>query len=200
MHRCRWAATPLLAPYHDEEWGVPCHDDAKLFEMLTLEGAQAGLSWETVLAKREGYRAAFAGFDPQVVARFDAEDVTRLLADARIIRHRGKIESTISNAAALLRLRDAQGSFAAWLWRFTEGRPVVSRRNGTERAPGFIPLSARVSAELRKAGFRFVGPTTTHAFLQACGVLDDHEAGCWRAAYSVVPDLWIRHDAVGCCP
>ncbi len=179
--RCRWATTQLLAEYHDAEWGVPCHDDRRLFEMLVLEGAQAGLSWETVLAKREGYRALFAGFDPQAVAGFGEADVLRLLGDARIIRHRGKIESAIGNARALLAIAAREGGFAAWLWRFTDGRPVVTRRAPGEAAPAFTPLSARVGAELKRAGFRFVGPTIVQSFLQAAGLLDDHEERCWRA-------------------
>jgi DNA-3-methyladenine glycosylase I len=152
--------------------------------MLVLEGAQAGLSWETVLAKREGYRALFAGFDPAAVAAFGEAEVVRLLADPRIIRHRGKIESAIGNARALLALAAREGSFAAWLWRFTEGRPVVTRRAPGEAAPPFTPLAVQVSKALKREGFRFVGPTTVQSFLQAAGLLDDHEAGCWRAALS----------------
>ncbi len=179
--RCRWAATPLLAEYHDAEWGVPCHDDRRLFELLVLEGAQAGRSWEIVLRKRAGYRAAFAGFDPAAVARFGEADVARLLADPGIIRHRGKIEAAIGNAKAVLEIAAAHGSFAAWLWRFTGGKQVVTRPASLAEAPTTTPLSVTVSKALRAAGCRFVGPTIIQSFLQAAGVLDDHEAGCWRA-------------------
>jgi DNA-3-methyladenine glycosylase I len=179
--RCRWAASPIMVAYHDTEWGRPCRDDRRLFEMLTLEGAQAGLSWETVLRKREGYRAAFAGFEITAVAAFGEADVARCLADPGIIRHRGKIESTIGNARAVLAIQAAQGSFAGWLWRFAGDRPVVTRRIPGEAAPSFTPLAAEVSKALKKAGFRFVGPTIVQSFLQAAGVLDDHEATCFCA-------------------
>ena len=179
--RCAWCTNDRLAAYHDAEWGVPVHDDQRLFELLTLEGAQAGLSWDVVLRKREGYRAAFAGFDPAAVARFDAARVDALVLNPGIVRHRGKIAATVTNARAFLDVQAEQGSFAAWLWRFVEGRPVVTRRLPGTHAPGTTPLSDRVSKELSRHGFRFVGPTITYAFLQASGVVDDHEAGCWRA-------------------
>lgn len=179
--RCRWASAPHMAAYHDDEWGIPCHDDRRLFEMLVLEGAQAGLSWDTVLRKREGYRAAFAGFDPAVVATFGEADVARMLADPGIVRHRGKIEAAIGTTRAVLAIQAAHGSFAAWLWRFVDGKPVVTRRMPGTPAPGFTPLAEQVSKALKKQGCRFVGPTIVQSFLQAAGVLDDHEAGCWRA-------------------
>ena len=179
--RCRWATREPLIAYHDTEWGVPVHDDRVLFEMLVLEGAQAGLSWETVLRKRDAYRAAFVRFDPAKVAAFTQADIDRLLADPGIIRHRGKIESAIGNARALLEVQNQHGSFEAWLWAFTDGVPVVGRRPPGERPPARTPLSDRISKELRRLGFRFVGSTIVYAYLQAVGVVDDHDAGCFRA-------------------
>lgn len=180
--RCAWCTNGRLAAYHDAEWGVPVCDDRRLFELLTLEGAQAGLSWDTVLRKREGYRAAFAGFDPAAVAAFNAARVDALVADPGIVRHRGKIAATVTNARAFLAVAEECGSFAAWLWAFAEGGPVVTRRPRGTPPPATTPLSGRVSRELSRRGFRFVGPTIAYAFLQATGVVDDHEAGCWRAA------------------
>lgn len=180
--RCRWATTPLLAAYHDAEWGRPCHDDRALFELLVLEGAQAGLSWQTILAKRDNYRAAFAGFDPAAVAAFADADVARLLADAGIVRHRGKLEAAIGNAQAVRRIQARDGSFDTWLWRFVDGRPLVTRRPPDAPAPTVTPLAETVSAALRREGCRFVGPTIIQSFLQATGVRDDHERDCWRAA------------------
>ena len=179
--RCRWASREPLIAYHDTEWGVPVHDDRTLFEMLVLEGAQAGLSWEIVLRKRAGYRAAFAGFDPARVAAFTEADVERLAGDPAIVRHRGKIEAAIGNARAFLRVQETHGSFDAWLWRFTGGKPVVLRRRDDERPAARTALSDLVSKELGRMGFRFVGSTIVHAYLQAVGVVDDHEAGCFRA-------------------
>jgi DNA-3-methyladenine glycosylase I len=182
--RCAWAHgahDQSYHDYHDQEWGVPQHDDHMLFEMLTLEGAQAGLSWRTILNKRAGYRALFAGFDPAVVAGFDAARVATLLADARIVRHRGKIESTIGNAAAFLAVQREFGSFAAYLWGFVEGKPVVTRRPMDAGPPARTELSDRISADLRRRGFRFVGSTIIYAYLQATGVVDDHQIGCFRA-------------------
>jgi DNA-3-methyladenine glycosylase I len=177
--RCAWAdSDPLLAAYHDEEWGVPVHNDAALFELLTLEGAQAGLSWLTVLRKREGYRNAFAGFDPGAVARFGERDVARLLGDAGIIRHRGKIEATVANARAVLGVQEELGSLDALVWSFVDGTPVVNRSSSV---PAETPTSRALSKELRRRGFRFVGPTTAYAFMQAAGLADDHAAGCFRA-------------------
>ena len=183
MLRCSWAGTdPLLVAYHDEEWAVPVHDDASLFELLTLEGAQAGLSWLTVLRKREGYRRMFAGFDPVAVADFGDADVTRLLGDPGIVRHRGKIESTVSNARAVLAVQEELGSLAALVWSFVDGAPLVNRPRTLAGIPAETPLSRALSKELRRRGFRFVGPTTVYAFMQAAGLVDDHLVTCFRAA------------------
>lgn len=179
--RCAWARREPEITYHDTEWGVPHHDDSLLFELLTLEGAQAGLSWETVLRKREGYRAAFEGFDPAAVARFDAVRVDALVADARIIRHRGKIRATVSNAAAFLVVQREYGSFDAYLWGFVDGRPIVTHRAEGESLPARTELSDRVSKALKARGFTFVGSTIVYAYLQATGVVDDHAASCFRA-------------------
>jgi DNA-3-methyladenine glycosylase I len=179
--RCPWATREPEIAYHDTEWGVPEHDDHRLFELLTLEGAQAGLSWETVLKKRAGYRTAFAQFDPAAVARFDTARVDALVANRQIVRHRGKIASTISNAAAFLRVQAEFGSFAVYLWAFVGGIPVVTRRAADQELPGSTPLSDAISKDLGKRGFRFAGPTIVYAFLQATGVVDDHRATCFRA-------------------
>ena len=179
--RCRWARGDLDVRYHDEEWGVPLRDDRKLFELLTLEGAQAGLSWSTVLARREGYREAFDGFDPAEVARYDAARRRRLLGDARIIRHRGKIDAAVANARAFLEIQREHGSFAAYLWAFVAGRPIVNRPRGMRGVPARTPLSDRISKDLKRLGFRFVGSTIVYAYLQAVGVVDDHLASCFRA-------------------
>jgi DNA-3-methyladenine glycosylase I len=179
--RCPWAGTdPLYVAYHDEEWGVPSRDDRHLFEMLILEGAQAGLSWITVLRKREGYRKAFAGFDPAKVARFGPGDVERLLGDPGIIRNRLKVESAIGNARAFLSLQNEAGSFAAWLWAFVDGRPVKNDFREIREVPARTPLAERISKDLLKRGFRFVGPTIVYAFLQAVGVVNDHLVTCPR--------------------
>jgi DNA-3-methyladenine glycosylase I len=167
MKRCAWARSPAMIEYHDREWGVPVHDDRVLFEFITLEGAQAGLSWETILAKREAYRRAFAGFDPAKVARFTAARRTRLMQDAGIVRNRLKIDSTITNAAAFLAVQKEFGSFDRFLWDFVRGK----RKTG---------LSDALSKELKRRGFRFVGSTICYAFMQAVGVVDDHVAGCFR--------------------
>ena len=180
--RCRWARREPEITYHDTEWGMPEHSDRALFELLTLEGAQAGLSWETILRKRDGYRAAFADFDPAAVAAFDAARIEALVADPGIVRHRGKIVATVTNAAAFLALQAEHGSFAAWLWAHVDGRPVVQRRAADEPAIARAPLSDAISAHLRKRGFKIVGSTIVYAFLQATGVVDDHEACCFRAA------------------
>ena len=181
--RCFWAQTdPLLRAYHDEEWGVPLHDDQRWYEKLLLDGAQAGLSWLTILRKREGYRQAFAGFDPARVARFTAADATRLMGDAGIVRNRLKIQSAITNARAFLSLAEAEGSFDAWIWRFVGGEPI----RGTARGRGDIlartPLSDALSKELKKRGFNFVGSTIVYAFMQASGLVNDHLIGCFRRA------------------
>ena len=179
--RCEWAGTePLMVAYHDDEWGVPTRDDRALFELLTLEGAQAGLSWRTILNKREGYRRAFAGFDPERVARFAERDVDRLLDDASIVRHRGKIDSTINNAQRILAVQDELGSFDAYVWSFVDGTPVVGRWKELGDLPTTTPISTALSRDLKHRGFRFVGPTTVYAFMQAAGLVDDHVVSCFR--------------------
>jgi DNA-3-methyladenine glycosylase I len=179
--RCAWAGEdPLMIAYHDEEWGRPVHDDRVLFEFLVLEGAQAGLSWSTVLGKREGYRQAFAGFDVEKVARFGAADVKRLMGDAGIVRNRLKIESTIENARHLREVAWELGSFDAYLWRFVGGKQLRARRRTMKDVPATSPESDALSKDLKKRGFRFVGSTITYAFMQAVGMVGDHVEGCWR--------------------
>ena len=170
-----------MVAYHDDEWGTPEHDDRRLFELLTLEGAQAGLSWATILRKRDGYRAAFAGFDPGTVAGFGPDDVERLLLDTRIVRHRGKIESTVSNAACVLATQDDVGSLDALVWSFVGNAPLRRHPRTTDDLPAQTDEARRLSGELKRRGFRFVGPTTVYAFMQAAGLVDDHVAGCFRA-------------------
>lgn len=179
--RCAWASgDALYHAYHDEEWGVPSTDDAHLFECLTLEGAQAGLSWRTILNKREGYRRAFKGFDPAAVARMRASSVERLLADPGIVRHRGKIESTLSNAKCVIQLQREFGSFARYLWDFVGGRPLQNRFEDSSQHPSETDVSRTMSRALKKRGFRFVGPTTCYAFMQATGMVNDHQVSCFR--------------------
>ena len=179
--RCAWAGTdPLMVAYHDDEWGVPVHDDHRHFGLLTLEGAQAGLSWTTILRKREGYRRCFEGFDPQRVAGFGDTDVQRLLDDPAIVRHRGKIESTITNAGALLAVADEFGTFDEYVWEFVGGRPIVGEWDAPGDLPSATPESAALSRDLKRRGFRFVGPTTVYAYLQAAGLVDDHVTTCFR--------------------
>ncbi|MEQ8846163.1 DNA-3-methyladenine glycosylase I [Botrimarina sp.] len=181
MTRCPWAeVSDLDRLYHDTEWGVPVRDEHRLFEMLTLEGAQAGLSWSTVLAKREGYRRAFAGFDPEAVARFTAARVDRLVADKSIIRHRGKIESTVTNARAVVALYEAGETLGARLWSFVGDRPRTNRWRTLDETPSSTPESEAMSRELKRLGFRFVGPTTCYALMQAAGMVNDHLIGCFR--------------------
>jgi len=182
--RCPWCGDdPLYVAYHDREWGRPVRDDRRLLELLVLEGAQAGLSWITVLRKREAYRRAFAGFDAAKVARFGEARIRRLLADPGIVRHEGKIRSAIGNARVVLELRREFGSFSAWLRLRSRGHPTLARpRPRTMRElPSESALSRELSRELRGRGMRFVGPTIVHAFLQAAGVVDEHVEGCWRA-------------------
>jgi DNA-3-methyladenine glycosylase I len=182
--RCEWAAggDELMRAYHDEEWGRPSHHDRHLFEMLTLEGAQAGLSWSTILRKRDGYRRAFAGFDPAAVARFTAEDVERLLADSGIVRNRLKVESTVNNAARVLEVQEAEVSLDTYLWAFVGGEPIVNQRRTMSELPAETPLSKEISKDLKRRGFRFVGPTVIHAFMQSVGMVDDHTVDCFRRA------------------
>ena len=178
---CAWAGDePLMRRYHDEEWGVPVHDDRHLFEFLTLEGAQAGLSWRTILLKRESYREAFAGFDPARVARFDGRRRASLLKNPGIVRNRLKIESTVSNARAFLEVRKEFGSFDSYVWQFVNGKPIQNRRRGLHQIPARTPESDALSIDLRKRGFRFVGSTIVYAFMQAVGMVNDHEVSCYR--------------------
>ena len=178
--RCSWAEHDELREYHDVEWGVPVHDDARLFELLTLEGAQAGLSWLIVLRRRDGYRAAFAGFDPEVVADYSSGAVDRLIEDPGIIRHRGKIESVVSNAAALLEVRRQGTSLDEILWSFVGGSPAVCNWPIDDPLPTSTPAAAAMSKELKRLGFRFVGPTTCYALMQAAGLVNDHHPTCFR--------------------
>jgi DNA-3-methyladenine glycosylase I len=182
--RCEWAGTTSQAmiAYHDEEWGTPSRDDRHLFEMLTLEGAQAGLSWSTILNKREGYRAAFAGFDPEAVARFGAKDVERLMGDPGIVRNRLKIESTLANAPRVVEAQEEHGSFADYLWGFVGGAPLVGGWRSLEEIPAETELSRALSKDLKRRGFRFVGPTVCYAFMQAVGLVNDHTVDCFRYA------------------
>jgi DNA-3-methyladenine glycosylase I len=182
--RCSWASgidDPEYIQYHDEEWGRPVHDDRHLFEMLTLEGAQAGLSWSTILHKRANYRKSFASFDPKKVARFDAQRRAALMQDAGIVRNRLKIESTVTNAQAFLQVQKEFGSFDQYLWNFVDGKPVVNILAAGERLPASTDLSDRISQDLKKRGFRFVGSTIIYAFLQAVGVVNDHSQPCFLA-------------------
>lgn len=181
--RCAWAQGPWNEPYHDREWGVPVHDDRKHFEFIVLDGAQAGLNWELILKKREGYRKAFAGFDPARVARFTAARIERLLRDPGIVRNRLKVEGAVRNARAFLQVQREFGTFDAFLWRYVDGRPVVNRRRSLREIPARTPLSDAISRDLRERGFTFVGSTIVYAYLQAAGVVNDHTTGCfrWRA-------------------
>lgn len=182
--RCAWAdgADPLMARYHDEEWGTPEHGDVRLFEMLTLEGAQAGLSWRTILNKREGYRRAFDGFDPVRVAAYDDADVARLLADAGIVRNRAKVLAAINNAQRVLEAQRSHGSLDAYLWRFAPAARPGPPDVGVGDNPATTPESDTMARELKRDGWKFVGSTVCYAFMQATGMVDDHVAGCFRAA------------------
>jgi DNA-3-methyladenine glycosylase I len=178
--RCPWAKNALNIPYHDEEWGVPLHDDQKLFELLILEGAQAGLSWDTVLQKRARYREVFDGFDAKKIARYDKKKVRQLLADAGIIRNRLKIDSTISNARSFLKVQEEFGTFDAYIWRFVGGRPKQNVRRTHKQVPAQTEESDAMSKDLKKRGFRFVGSTICYAFMQATGMVNDHVVSCYR--------------------
>jgi DNA-3-methyladenine glycosylase I len=179
--RCPWAgSTPLMVAYHDDEWGVPLHDDRGLFEFLILEGAQAGLSWATILGRREGYRRALHGFDAERIARYGARDVERLLADPGIIRNRAKVAATIENARAFLRVKDEHGSFDAYLWSFVGGAPVRNRFRKTSDVPVSTAQSDALSRDLKRRGFKFVGTTICYAFMQAVGMVNDHLVTCFR--------------------
>src|SRR5262245_41876756 len=180
--RCPWATTPAMIAYHDTEWGVPQHDDRVLFEFLILEGAQAGLSWSTILAKREAYRRAFDNFDPEKIARYGAPQVRRLMSDAGIVRNRLKIQATIANARAFLQVSKESGSFDAYVWQFVGGRPLNKPRRTLAQVPAQTPESERMSKELIRRGFKFVGPTICYAFMQAVGMVNDHLVSCFRRA------------------
>ena len=186
LKRCAWAqmvsSDPLYLAYHDEEWGMPSHDDRHLFEMLTLEGAQAGLSWATILRKREGYRRAFASFDPAAIARFDRRKIERLLDDPGIVRNRAKVESAVSNARAALEVQREVGSLDTLLWNFVGGKPIQHRWRTLAEIPAQTDESAAMSKALKARGFRFVGPTICYALMQAVGLVNDHELGCFRHA------------------
>ena len=177
--RCTWCGDdPLYVKYHDEEWGKPCHDERMLFELLILEGAQAGLSWITVLRKRENYRKAFDNFDVEKIARYTDKDVERLMNDAGIVRNRLKINATITNARAYLKLRDEFGGLDAYLWRFVDGRPLQSKLQGMGDVPAKTEISDALSKDMAKRGFKFVGSTICYAYMQAIGMTNDHIAGC----------------------
>jgi DNA-3-methyladenine glycosylase I len=178
--RCAWARSELMIRYHDEEWGVPVHDDGTLFEFLILEGAQAGLSWETILNKRENYRAAFEGFDAQRVARYDRRKTAQLLRNPGIVRNRLKVASAVRNARALLRIQEEYGSFDRYVWQFVTGRPKVNKRDARNPVPARTAESDAMSKDLKKRGFNFVGSTICYAFMQAVGMVDDHMVGCFR--------------------
>jgi DNA-3-methyladenine glycosylase I len=182
VKRCEWAegSSAAMLAYHDEEWGVPSHDDRHLFELLTLEGAQAGLSWSTILNKRDGYRRAFAGFDPKEVARFGPDDVARLLDDPGIVRNRLKVESAVTNAGRILDLQQEFGSFDSYLWGFVGGKPTVREWRELSDVPAETDDSRELSRDLKRRGFRFVGPTVCYAFMQATGMVNDHTIDCFR--------------------
>jgi DNA-3-methyladenine glycosylase I len=183
MVRCAWASLekePLMAVYHDTEWGVPEHDDAKLFAKLILDGAQAGLSWVTILRKREGYQKAFHNFDAEKIARYGKRDIERLMNDAGIIRNKLKIESAISNAKAYLALRERGESFDEFLWKFVDGKTIVNKWKTSKQVPADTKESQAMSKALKKEGFRFVGPTIVYAFMQAVGMVNDHTIDCFR--------------------
>lgn len=179
--RCPWGTgDPLNLAYHDTEWGVPIHDDRRLFELLCLEGAQAGLAWITILRKREGYRRAFDGWDPERIAAYRPEDEARLLADAGIVRNRAKVRAVIGNANAYVRLTDAPGAFDRYLWSFVDGRPIVNRWTMLGEVPAETDASRAMSRDLKQHGFSFVGPTIVYAFMQSAGLVNDHLVSCFR--------------------
>ncbi len=182
MQRCAWATNDLAIRYHDEEWGVPVHDDRVLFEFLILEGAQAGLSWDTILKKRDNYRAAFDGFDPVKVARYRAKRVERLMGNAGIVRNRLKIESTVQNAQAFLEVQREFGGFAPYIWSFVGDRPKLNQWHTLKELPARTTESDAMSKDLKRRGFRFVGSTICYAFMQAVGMVNDHSVECFRYA------------------
>jgi DNA-3-methyladenine glycosylase I len=182
--RCSWAnpANPRYLAYHDSEWGVPCHDETRLFELLNLEGAQAGLSWETILNKRAHYRLVFDDWDAEKIARYDTAKVAALLADPGIVRNRLKVAAAIANAQAYLRLRDETGGLAPFLWPYVEGQPIRNHWRSSAEVPARTALSERLSKDLARRGFKFVGATIVYAYMQAIGMVDDHLAGCYRSS------------------
>ena len=181
MQRCSWAGSdPIYIDYHDREWGVPVHDERTLFEMLILDGAQAGLSWITILKKRENYRTAFDNFNAHKIARYSERKVQSLLKDSGIVRNRLKIAAAIHNAKMLLRLREQEGSFDEYLWNYVDGRPVINAWRNIKEIPARTPLSDVISRDLSKRGFKFVGPTIIYAFMQAMGMVNDHTVDCFR--------------------
>ena len=180
MQRCAWATSDLAIPYHDEEWGVPLHDDVKLFEFLILEGAQAGLSWDTILKKRDAYRLAFDGFDPIRVAAYDETKVAELLANPGIVRNRLKVRSAVQNAKAMLEIQREVGSFDAYLWSFVDGVPKQNKRRTLHDVPSQTEEAQALSKALKRRGFNFVGPTICYAFMQATGMVNDHTVDCFR--------------------
>lgn len=182
MQRCPWAKNELSIRYHDEEWGVPLHDDRALFELLILEGAQAGLSWDTILKKRDAYRRVFDQFDAEAIARYDKRKVARLLADPGIVRNRLKVAAAIANARAFLELREQGGTFDAYLWQFVDGRPTINRWADKKHVPSRTAASDAMSKDLKRRGFKFVGTTICYAFMQATGMVNDHLVDCFRYA------------------
>ena len=180
-HRCEWAGSdPLYIQYHDQEWGVPVHDDRTLFEFLVLEGAQAGLSWITILRRRENYRQAFDNFDPQKVARYNPTKIERLLQDPGIIRNKLKVNSAVQNAQAFLRIQEEFGSFNQYIWEFVDHRPIINTWTQMNQIPASTPLSETISKDLKQRGFNFVGPTIVYAHMQATGMVNDHVVSCFR--------------------
>ena len=187
--RCHWPKSDLSIAYHDHEWGVPLHDEHKLFEFLVLDAAQAGLSWETILKKRAAYRSAFAQFDPAAVARFNQRDIRRLMNDAGIVRNRLKIQSAISGAAAFLKVQEEFGGFDTYIWRFVNGRPIVNHRRRHSEIPARSRESDAMSRDLKSRGFSFVGTTICYAFMQAAGMVNDHLISCFRHSQCPVPPV-----------
>ena len=181
IRRCEWCGIdPIYIAYHDKEWGVPVYDDRKLFEMLILEGAQAGLNWLTILKKRDNYRQAFHRFDPARVARYEDKDIARLMQDQGIVRNRLKIEAAVSNARGYLQILNQFGSFSDYLWAFVDHTPIINRRATLADIPGRTPISEKMSKDLKQRGFNFVGPTICYAFMQAVGMVNDHTTDCFR--------------------
>jgi DNA-3-methyladenine glycosylase I len=188
--RCSWATTPAMIAYHDAEWGVPQHDDRVLFEFLILEGAQAGLSWSTILAKREAYRRAFSNFNPKSIARYDAPKLKQLMANAGIVRNRLKISSAVQNARAFLAVQKQFGTFDAYIWQFVGGKPIVNALSAPSQIQARTEESDRMSRDLLKHGFKFVGPTICYAFMQAVGMVNDHLVACFR--YAEIKDAAVK--------